>query len=600
MRIAAYARYSSEKQKQESIEDQFTAIRAWADKLGHEVVAYYSDPARSGKSIKKRPGLMKLLKDAASTPRSFDEVVVYHLSRLSRRVKQTLHISDLLKAGGVELTSITDNVTTRDPNAFMNLVIHAMTNEKANKDMVIHMQKGVDRQFNLGFTIGKLPFGYEAAPVYKPSNSNGARVLLGLKPQIVASEAEIIVKAFHMYAEGEALYEIVRMMNRECAPYRSWSKSGVENMLKNPIYIGVRFRNRTTKVTNPATEDVVCKRIEDETQWAKHEDEGLRIIDQATWERAEQRRASRPTGTKRETPAIKLLTGLLVCGDPTCNSRYTSSARDYYVCPHRYTAKCTNEASFRQAAIEGLVLPALGHYLLPWVDRLAAAAVERSQTGKHDIKPLRQELKRLQEEADRLLGSVQRGILTGSALDTCLNRYQGLCDEIGKQQAKIQLIESEQNIGEVKYDRIVAEQFLANLPDALRADVSEGRRFLGSIIEKIAVTDTQEPRKCPYCRELLEKITPRHLKKHGLTIGTYLKECPSLGFTRSATITVHLKEDGILREGKVFGLHTSMKRSALSEHLQPLIIQLDGSTSSDTQPEIGAIVAAEQSSEEAA
>lgn len=384
-----------------------------------------------------------------------------------------------------------------------------------------------------------------------------------MKLQIVPFEANIIAKAFKMYANGDALNDVVRMMNRECAPDRTWSKSGVEAMLQNPIYIGHRVRNRTKQVSHPGTEAVTTERIDDPSLWLSYDDETLRIVDQETWERVERRRASRSGGVRIEAPRVKLLTGLLVCGGKRpqgepCEKTVTTSARNYYVCNGHYTGTCTSQVSFRREAIEALVLPALGQHLLPWVDRLAGAAMERHRTGQSDIQPLRQEHNKVRGEANRLLAAIQLGVLQGTALESMTRQYQTLHNEAEKLGSKIKSLLVEENTQEVRYDRAVAEQFLLNLAEALQANITEGRRFLGSVIDRIIVTDNGEPRTCPYCNAVLVKVTPRHLKKHGLNIKTYLKECPALGFTRSASLTVYLKEDGLLKEGKVFGLHTSM------------------------------------------
>src|SRR3546814_6068693 len=64
-RIAIYARYSSELQKESSIEDQLRVCREYAEKQGWEIVQTYADKEESGSSL-LRPGIQSLFEDAQS------------------------------------------------------------------------------------------------------------------------------------------------------------------------------------------------------------------------------------------------------------------------------------------------------------------------------------------------------------------------------------------------------------------------------------------------------------------------------------------------------------------------------------------------------
>ena len=83
MRAAIYARYSSENQRPESIEDQISACRRLASERGYTVeqAQIYSDMASSG-ARRDRPELTRLL--SQSEDGSFEVVLVDDLSRLAR------------------------------------------------------------------------------------------------------------------------------------------------------------------------------------------------------------------------------------------------------------------------------------------------------------------------------------------------------------------------------------------------------------------------------------------------------------------------------------------------------------------------------------
>ena len=93
MRCACYARYSSDLQRQTSIDDQLAVARRYADQHGWTVVDrhIYTDEAASGSSMDGRPGIHALLAAAETTPRPFDVLLVDDSSRVARDLPDALH-----------------------------------------------------------------------------------------------------------------------------------------------------------------------------------------------------------------------------------------------------------------------------------------------------------------------------------------------------------------------------------------------------------------------------------------------------------------------------------------------------------------------------
>jgi site-specific DNA recombinase len=81
MKVALYARYSSDNQRDASIADQFRVCRAYAEKQGWRVVEEYSDHAISGASL-LRAGVQALITDALRG--RFQVVLAEAMDRLSR------------------------------------------------------------------------------------------------------------------------------------------------------------------------------------------------------------------------------------------------------------------------------------------------------------------------------------------------------------------------------------------------------------------------------------------------------------------------------------------------------------------------------------
>ena len=89
VRCAIYARYSSDNQREASIEDQLRICREHAEKLGWHVVESYADHATSGANL-LRPGIQRLLADASAS--MVDIILAESLDRLSRDQEDTAAI----------------------------------------------------------------------------------------------------------------------------------------------------------------------------------------------------------------------------------------------------------------------------------------------------------------------------------------------------------------------------------------------------------------------------------------------------------------------------------------------------------------------------
>ena len=88
MRAAIYARYSSDHQREASIEDQIRICRERIEREGWTLIESYSDAAMSGATA-LRPGYQKMLEDARNG--GYDIIVAEALDRLSRDLARIIH-----------------------------------------------------------------------------------------------------------------------------------------------------------------------------------------------------------------------------------------------------------------------------------------------------------------------------------------------------------------------------------------------------------------------------------------------------------------------------------------------------------------------------
>ena len=81
-RAVIYARFSSDMQREESIDAQVRACTAYAKSKGYEIVDTYIDEAKSGREVTKRDAYKKMLDDASH--KKFDIVIFHKIDRNSR------------------------------------------------------------------------------------------------------------------------------------------------------------------------------------------------------------------------------------------------------------------------------------------------------------------------------------------------------------------------------------------------------------------------------------------------------------------------------------------------------------------------------------
>jgi DNA invertase Pin-like site-specific DNA recombinase len=100
MRAVVYARYSSDLQREASIDDQIEVCRRYAEAQGWTIVGTYRDAAISGAS-RFRPGFQKLIADSAG--HRFDIVICEAIDRLGRRLADTADLQDQLGFQAIRL-----------------------------------------------------------------------------------------------------------------------------------------------------------------------------------------------------------------------------------------------------------------------------------------------------------------------------------------------------------------------------------------------------------------------------------------------------------------------------------------------------------------
>lgn len=125
MTAVIYARYSSDNQREESIEGQIRECTAYAEKNDITIVKHYIDRAISAKTD-NRPQFQQMIKD--SDKKLFDIVLVWKLDRFARNRYDSARYKTQLKKNGVKLMSATEIISEGQRVSFWNRFWRAMQN----------------------------------------------------------------------------------------------------------------------------------------------------------------------------------------------------------------------------------------------------------------------------------------------------------------------------------------------------------------------------------------------------------------------------------------------------------------------------------------
>ena len=164
-RAAIYARYSEDKQRESSIDDQVRNCTRWMDHNGMRIVQVYSDKAISG-SVRARPGYLQMLEDSATS--SFDVLIIDDLSRLSRDDYEMKGVLRKLAWQGIRVIGVTDGYDSSTKGHKIHAGFKGLMNEMFLDDLRERTHRGMSGQAIKGYNCGGRTYGYRNTPIEDP------------------------------------------------------------------------------------------------------------------------------------------------------------------------------------------------------------------------------------------------------------------------------------------------------------------------------------------------------------------------------------------------------------------------------------------------
>ena len=354
-----YTRFSSDNQRDESIDAQIRAIRDYAQKNDIMIVGEYVDRARSAMTD-NRPEFLQMIADAAK--KEFDVVLVHKLDRFARNRQDSIGYRMQLKRHGVSLISILEYLDSDSPESvILESVLEAMA-EYYSLNLAREVRKGMHENALKGIHTGGIPpLGYNVDPE--------TRMLV-----INEDEAKIVRLIFQRIVEGTGYTVLINELN--ALGYRSkvgnhFSNNSLNAILVNEKYVGTYVFNRSMTKTLDGKRSNKSK---DPSEILKIEGVVPPIVGKDDFEKVRDIMQSRRHSQRGKVSAIEiyLLSGKIICG--VCGNKYVGNRkRDgrnkalqvRYGCNrrHRGTKVACDNKEIRREYIEAFVIDKLAEQI---------------------------------------------------------------------------------------------------------------------------------------------------------------------------------------------------------------------------------------------
>lgn len=224
-RIACYARVSSDSDEQlNSFESQVRFFESYTNDIPNaHLVKIYTDEGITGTSQLKRNGFNEMI--SACRNGLIDRIITKSISRFGRNMTEALKVLRELKALGVSVHFLTENIDTAQMGSEMMLAVYSICAEIESKMLAYNQRWGFRTRAKEGiYNQPHLPYGY--------CRVDG-------QISVKEDEAVVVKKIFDMYlGEDKSMVAITRYLNSTNAGNRKWNKNTVSIILKNERYCG--------------------------------------------------------------------------------------------------------------------------------------------------------------------------------------------------------------------------------------------------------------------------------------------------------------------------------------------------------------------------
>ena len=387
MNAVIYARFSSDRQREASIEGQIRECTEYAQRNNINLVGSYIDRALSAsKDTEKRLDFQRMIRDSGKG--LFDTVLVWKLDRFARDRYDSAHYKHILKKNGVKVVSATEPISNGPEGIILESMLEGMAeyysaelSEKIHRGQKENALKGLNNG-------GSIPMGYQL---------DRETQKLTLDPLT----APIVNEIFKRYAAGETTKALRDDLDRRKIRTKFGNPIGYPTLnliLKNRKYIGeYRYQDVVIPGGIPA---IVSQELFDKVQarLEKH----------------------RQTPASAKAPDQYLLTTKLFCGK--CGAAMVGESGKSKGKVYRYYKCCTakkqgcSKRAVRKEWIENLVVQQTMRVVLDQklMERITDKLWEMQGAESYDLKILERQLSEIDTGIENMVNAIQQGIITPS------------------------------------------------------------------------------------------------------------------------------------------------------------------------------------------
>jgi site-specific DNA recombinase len=224
-----YIRVSTEEQAKDgfSIHAQKEKLTKYAEANGWNIYDYYIDNGISGKNLKDRKEVNRLLKDIVD--KKIDNILIYKLDRLTRSMKDLMYLIELFEKNSCTFNSQTEKIDTSNAVGRMFIKIIGIFAEFERENLAERVSLGYEQKTREGhYTNTNGVYGYDY-------DINKKRLIVNEKEKVIVN------KIFDLYMDGNSYLKIASNFNKLNIPTKrggKWAPSTIKSIVTNPLYIG--------------------------------------------------------------------------------------------------------------------------------------------------------------------------------------------------------------------------------------------------------------------------------------------------------------------------------------------------------------------------
>lgn len=482
MKAIAYARFSSDNQREESIDAQLRAIRDYADKNGVIIIKEYIDEARSA-TTDDRPSFLQMFEEIAAGKVEVDFCYVHKLDRFARNRYDSAIYKRQLSNHNMRLIAVAQPLDDSPESIILESMLEAM-NEYYSKNLSREVMKGMrENAFNGLHTGGTPPLGYDIGPDKKLITNQ--------------KEAEAVKTIFDMYLSGKSYPSIIAHLNQ--VGYvtkigKPFQKTSIYDILRNEKYTGTYIFNKTAAANNGKRNSHAQK---DNSQIIRIGSAIPAIITPEQFQAAQkimEKRKQAPAAAKAKE--VYMLTGLIYCGK--CGGVMVGNRAKqgrnkqlyaYYECNNKKRLKTCDAKAVNKEYVEKFVVEWLlkaifsAEGITKWVKMLNERNEELIKQRNSEVEHARNELKTVEEKIQNIIKAISEGMFNPS-MKEAMNKL-----EIQKEILSTSISNLSKKV-ENKLTAVMMKNYLEKDRNTfLSDDIQACKNIISNYVKKVTILD---------------------------------------------------------------------------------------------------------------